>query len=463
MKTATRGVTEVMCRWIVNTTYDDLPTEAVMAAKRAMLDTLGVTLAGATQPVGRIVINYTRDAGGEAEAGVIAGGMKTTVANAAFASGVMAHALDFDDIWLPVSHPSCTVFPAALALGEKQAASGKQLIEAFVVGLEIHGKTGQGLGKWVHMSTPGFHTTAIFGVMAAAVASAKLLRLDEWKTRMALAIAASHASGILKGSGTMVKAYHAGNASSGGVRAALLARQGFTGDPDVIGGPRGYAETFMGRGRYDPQATIAGLGNPFHVVFPGIGVKKYPCCYLIHRALDAILRLVMDYDVRPEQVEEVVVTVPHEGWQNRSEVDDGMQAKFSLQYNMAEAILARKIVIESFEDAYVNRPEAKEMMKRVRLEVDPSVPQEYHLASNPVTMSLKDGRLLNSRVDVPHGDWGDPMSLDELLAKYRDNALRVLSPRNCQRTVDLMLGLEKLEDIGELAEIYTQSPASRAL
>ena len=443
------GLTDSIARWIIATTYDDLPRDAVVAAKRAMLDTLGVSLAGATQPVGKIVIDYTRAAGGAPEASVIAGGMRTSLADAAFANGVLAHATDFDDTWLPVGHPTCTVFPVVLALGEKLGASGRDIINAFVIGLEIHGKIGIG------HHTPGFYSTGAYGVLAAAAAASKMLGLDEWQIRMALAIAASHASGIGKNVGTMTKPYHSGNAASGGLRAALLAKAGFTGDPEPIDGPRGYADTFMD-GTYDAQATIDALGKPFHVISPGIGVKKYPTCYLNHRALDAILKLVVANDVRPEQVEEVVVTVPYEGWLNRMDLDFGLRAKFSLQYNMAEAILSRKIVIESFDDEYVNRPEAREMMERVRLQEDPSIPREYQDASNPVTLRLKDGRTLYETVDVPHGDWDDLLSQEELLSKYRDNANRALAPEDVQRTIDLTLGLEDLREIGELAQVYSQ-------
>ena len=274
---------------------------------------------------------------------------------------------------------------------------------------------------------------------------------------MALAVAASHAGGIGKNIGTMTKPYHAGNAASGGVRAAMLAQAGFTGDPEVITGSRGYAENFMRDRDYDPEVTLAGFGEPFHVVSPGIGVKKYPTCYLNHRALDAILSLTVVHDVQPQQVEEVVVKVPYEGWLDRKapDLDFGLRAKFSLQYNVAEAILARKIVIESFEDTYVHRSTVKRMMRRVRLEVDSSMPKQYEKISNQVTLRLKNGQVLTKTVDVPHGDWDDPLSLDELVAKYRDNAQRLLSTDKCKRTIELVLGLEMLDDVRELADLYT--------
>ncbi|MBI4233643.1 MAG: MmgE/PrpD family protein [Chloroflexi bacterium] len=447
------SITEAVARWITHTSYEDMPPEAIRVAKEANLDCLGVAIAGATQPVGQIAIKYTREAGGAGEAGVIAGGFKTNAANAAFANGILAHAVDFDDTWLPVGHPTCTVFPVLMALGEKLNLSGKKLLEAFVIGLEIHGKVG-----YPH-TVPGFHSTPIFGSLAAAAAAAKLLGLDEWKTRMALGIAASHASGIGKNVGTMTKPYHSGNAAFGGLRAALLAREGFTADPDILDGRRGYAEVFMGAGRWDGEKVVSSLGKPFHVVEPGIGIKKYPTCYLNHRALDAILQLVKAHDIKPQQVAEVKVGVAHEEWLNREDPDFGLRAKFSLQYNMAEAVLRRKITIESFSDEQVHRPEAREMMKRVKLQVDRSIPAEYARSSNPVTIRLQDGRELHNRVDVPHGDWDDPLSQDELLAKYRDNVLRVLPATACERTIELMLNLDKLDSIRELSEVVTRTPA----
>ncbi len=442
------GLTEALARWVAEATYEALPREAVHAAKRALLDTLGVAIAGSTQPVGRIVIDYTRDAGGAPQAGVIGAGFKTNVANAAFANGVMAHATDYDDTWLPLGHPTCSVLPPVFALAEKLGSTGRDIILATVVGLEIHGKVGYG------PKMPAFHTTGIYGALAAAAASAKMLGLDRWGSQMALAIVASHASGVGSQIGTMTKPSHAGNAAAVGVRAAMLAGAGFTGDQDALGAPRGYVEGFLGKDRFDTGRVIASLGNPYQVISPGIGVKKYPTCYLNHRALDAILPMVIDNDVRPEQVEEVVVTVPNEGWLNRMDIDFGLRGKFSIQYNMAEAILERRIVLESFADDHVHRPEAQAMMQRVRLKVDPTIPGDYEGAINPISIRLKDGRVFDGREDVPHGEWSDPLTDDELEAKYRDNALRVLAPSDCNRSVELLWGLDSLSDVRELAELY---------
>ena len=190
------SLTEAIAEWLVNTDYEALPFEAVRAAKEGFLDTLGVALAGANQPVSQMAIEYTRDAGGTPEAGVIGGGYKTHVANAAFANGISASALGFDATCLPLGHPFCTVFPAVVTIGEKLDLPGRKLIEALVIGLEVHAKVGYGYSTQEGPARGS--SKGVYGVVGAAAASAKLMGLDRWQTRMALGIAASHAGGIKK-------------------------------------------------------------------------------------------------------------------------------------------------------------------------------------------------------------------------------------------------------------------------
>ena len=454
------SVTEAIAQWIAGTGYEDLPPEAIRVSKEVMLDTFGVALAGATQPVGQLAIDYTRGEGGTPDAGVIAGGYRTGAANAAFANGVLANALDFDATALPVGHPVCSIFPAVFALAEKLELPGRKVIEAFVIGLEVHGKVAYGYG--LQEGPARGSSVGVYGVIGAAAASAKLLGLDPWQTRMALGIAASHAGGIKKNTGTMTKPYHAGNAAGGGVRAAVLARAGWTATPEPIEGALGLADEFMGLDRFDPAITTRGLGRPFHVVDPGIAIKGYPTCHRNVRGVDAVLKLVLEHDIRPEQVEHVTVTVPNAGWMNLPHPQDGLAAKVSLQHNVAEAILHRQVGIESFDDAEVSSAEARAMAERVELVVDPSMSSQYRDASNPVTIRLKNGCELREQVDVAHGEWGDPLSLDEIAGKYSDNALRVLSPEDCDLLRDLVLKMDDLDSVVDAMALAT-GPAVRAL
>ena len=261
----------------------------------------------------------------------------------------------------------------------------------------------------------------------------------------------------------MTKPYHAGNAAFGAVRAAMLAKAGWTATPEPIEGPLGFADEFMGAGRYDPAVTVASLGNPFGIVDPGIAIKTHPTCHRNLRGIAAVLKLVKDYDIKPEQVEQVTVAVPHAGWMNRPNPDSGLMAKVSLQHNLAEAILNRDVDIDSFDDGRLDSPKVHSVMEQVKLVVDPSIPSQYRDVYNPVTVRLKDGRELTERVDVVHGEWDDPLSLDEVVHKYRDNGLRMLSESECDRTIDLVLNLEKLDSVSELMAFATHAsvrPAS---
>lgn len=453
------GVTESLARWLVDTGYEAMPPEAVDSAKEVILDTLGATLAGATQPVSRLAIDYARDAGGTPEAGVISGGYKTGAASAAFANGISASALDFDVTFLPLGHPVCTVFPAAFAIAEKLGVKGRNLIEAVVIGIEVQTKVGYGYS--IQEGPARGSSVGVYGVIGATSTSAKLLGLDQWQTRMAFGIVASHASGNKKNSGTMAKPYHAGNAASGGVLGALLAKAGWTASSEPLEGPSGFADEFMD-GRYDPSVTVAALGNPLSIVEPGAAIKTIPTCHRNLRGVAAVLKIVTDYDIKPEQVERVTVSVPHAGWMNQPDPDSGLMAKVSLQFNLAEAILKRKVDIDSFDDRRLDEPEVRSVMQRVKLLVDHSIPSQYRDAYNPVTVRLKDGRELTERVDVVHGEWGDQLSLDEVIDKYRDNAMRVLSPNECDRSIELVLNLEKLDSIAELTDLATYGAAQTA-
>ena len=444
------SVTQAIAQWTTTTRYADLPPEAVQVVKRMGLDTLGVSLAAVTEPAGRIIVDYTREAAGSPEASVIGGCYRTSTADAAFANGVLANALDFDDTWFPFGHPSCCVFPATMALGEKLQSSGKELIEAYLVGLEIWGKLRQGI---TDDGPSGFATVGIFGVLGAAVAASKLLHLTAGETVVALGIAASQAGGLGKSTGTMTKPYHAGNSAGGGIRAALLAQAGWTADPEPLEGPMGLLELAMGPGRFDPSRTIDALGNPFHVLEPGIGVKKYPTCYLNHRAIDALLKLVNRHDIRTHQVEQVTVAVPNETWMNDPNPENGLRARLSLQHNLAEVLCRGNVTIESFDNDRVHSREIRALMARVVMKVDSSMASGYRQVRNPLTLRLKDGRELTEQVDVPHGDWDDPLSEQEVLAKFRDNARRRLSGEECERTAQLMLHLDELDDNLEIMAI----------
>ncbi|MDP2951941.1 MAG: MmgE/PrpD family protein, partial [Chloroflexota bacterium] len=296
------GTTERLACFLVETGYNNLPQEVVRVAKRAFLDGMGVALAGSQEEAGRIIAHHVKEQGGAKECRVLGNRWRVPAPAAALANGIMAHALDYDDYapgW--VAHPTAAILPAVLALGERGHISGKEALEAYVLGFEVGARAGYGAGRRHYEA--GFHSTATLGTLGAAAASAKLLRLSIPETRMALGIAASEAAGLRQNFGSMTKPFHAGNAARGGVTAALLAQQGFTASEDILDGPQGFVHVLAGEGHFEKM--LDGLGETFDILSPGLEMKPYPCCRGTHRCLDAMFALLKERPFSPDEVEAV--------------------------------------------------------------------------------------------------------------------------------------------------------------
>ncbi|MBI1885907.1 MAG: MmgE/PrpD family protein [Chloroflexi bacterium] len=448
------GVTQTLARFVALTEAEVIPPEAVTEAKRAILDTLGVALAGCREESSGIVAEWVRQQGGVEEAGVWGHGFRTAAPQAALANGASGHALDYDDVNVSMrGHPSVPLVPALLALGEKTRPSGQEFIAAFVLGFEVETKLGR-LAGGAHYAL-GWHATSTLGTLGAAAGCARLLRLDEGRTHMALAVAASMASGLRENFGTMTKPLHAGLAARNGLAAAELAARGFTASQQALEGNSGFLPAFTGAKVDSPS--IEGLGDPFDIVSPGIGVKLYPCCYVTHRALDAALELRATNGIDASQVEAVEVRV------NRGMLmplikgtpRTGLEGKFSLEYCLAAALLDGWLTLDSFTDTAVRRPEAQALLAKVRaVEEEEEAPFPIGGYAD-VRIRMMEGGEHSLRVDVPKGDPQRPLTWEELAAKFRDCARRALPAEAVERIVELVGGLEGVRDVRELASVIT--------
>lgn len=429
MKDATRTI----ARFIVETPAESIPSEALDSIRWSCFDAVGVALAGSTQPVGQIIQGNAKARGGNPEATVLGAGFRTSATEAALANGTMAHALDYDDFG-SFGHPTVGIFPALMAAAELKGASGKELLEAYAIGFEV----GYGLNKDGNYNQyeRGFHSTAVFGTIAAAAGCARLLGLNVEQTMNALGIAVSEASGIGRNNGTMVKPLHAGLAARGGITAALLAQQGLTAAPDIFEAKQGFAETFLGDGRYDFRRIIDALGNPFRH-HTSVLIKKYPCCGSNHSALDAVLGLIHEHDITYDDVEKVEV----QAMKYTSPVlrypdpPTGLNAKFSIHHTVGAAIRDGEVRIEHFTDECARSPEMQEARSKVHAEVMARWDPRFMYPEgdvNPVVMHLKDGRTLSKAVDrhellgSPRNRWSE----ESLQGKFRSNASRVLADEN---------------------------------
>jgi 2-methylcitrate dehydratase PrpD len=257
------GATEKIVRFIVDTGYENIPRDAVEKAKRTALDCLGAAVAGVAEPVSRAITGYVTKVGGPTQASVLGAGLQASVPDAALANGVTAHALDYDDCGVKIGHPSVLVLPAVLSLGEHLGASGRDILVAYIVGLEVEGKLA--LHADFKLMQSRLNHQSWYGSIGAAAACAKLLSLDVVKTRIALGIAANFACGLSANHGTMAGAMAAGNACRNGVIAALMAREGITANPNIVEAKNGFYDTLVGAGHYDAERMADSLGKPFYI------------------------------------------------------------------------------------------------------------------------------------------------------------------------------------------------------
>jgi len=449
------GITEKMARFIMETNLEKMPDEVVGITKKAMLDTIGVALAGSVDPAGKAITAFADRHRSKPVAGVIGGKIRTSSTLAALANGTIAHALDYDDAGAYTQgHPSAVLMPVVLALAEELSASGEKIIEAYVLGVEIWSKVSRTMPM---LQLKGWHPTAVLGAIGATAAAAKLLKLDVEQIMNALGLAGSEAAGLGQNYGTMTKPLHAGNAARSGIVAAMLAKEGFTAAKDIMEGDMGFPAAFYGGSTVDVSKMTENLGAPFAVISRGINVKRYPSCAGTHRPIDAMLHLIDSYDIKPEEVEAVDCQVSPRAkkilfYDNPA---TGSEGKFSIQFVMAAAIKDRKVELAQFTDEKVNDPVIKALMKRVNLRVHPDWVEGKDTDARPdvVLVKLMDGREYSYGVDFARGHAKVPLTDEELLTKYRECAKLVLEDKEIERCVELIKKLEKLEDIKELMDI----------
>jgi 2-methylcitrate dehydratase PrpD len=448
-----QSVIEQLAAYAMAESFEKLPLAAVTAARLAILDTLGVTLAGSVETTAaraRALIAHRR---GPEEATVIGTALRAGVEDAALANGTASHALDYDDVQQSLSgHPSAPILSAALSVAERVGAAGAALVTAFVVGVEIEAKLGRALNP-AHYEA-GWHATATLGVFGAAAATAKLIGLSAERTAHALAIAATMASGIKANFGTDCKPFHVGHAARCGIEAALLAEAGFTGNPRALEHGDGFGSTHGAGTSPQWDLAVAGLGSPHELVDPGIGVKRFPACASTHQALDATLALAAEHAIAAGSVESVECGVsylaPHQLIYDRAET--GLQGKFSMPYCVSVALLDRTVGLGQFADERVRRADVQALMPRVRMFVHPEQTTRASLPTrfSEVTITLKDGRRLQRRVAQAKGQPKNPLTLDERETKFRDCARRALAPEQAESVLTSVEALETLPDVRAL-------------
>jgi 2-methylcitrate dehydratase PrpD len=458
-----KGLTRQVAEFIARTTYADLPAEVIALGKKSILDSLGLALCGSSTTAGRLARAYVESMGlPDAGATVIGSRRKVPKRFAAFLNGIGIHGDDYDDTQLSegsdrqfglLTHPSSTALPAALAWAEEGGRSGRDLLLAYHVGVEVECKIAEAMAPRHYED--GFHTTGTVGTFGAAAAAAKIRGFDVGEIARVLGIAGSTAAGLRENFGTATKPLHAGRAAESGVMAVELVSIGWTATDQVLESPRGFYHAAAGS--YEPAALVPKLGRPWTFASPGISIKPFPSGSLAHPAMTLLLRQMATRKFRAEDVARVAVgtnrNIPNALIHHRPKT--GLQGKFSMEFCLASILLYGRAGLREFTDEVVNRSEVQDMIGRIHLGVHPEAEAAgYNRMTTILEVALKKGETIAGRVDFARGSPQDPMSYDAVADKFRDCAAFAGWPESRSRAiVELVRELEAISDTRELTAL----------
>lgn len=475
------SLTAYVADFVASRRYANLPVEVVQLGKKSILDGLGLALAGSVAKSGTILRRHLQGLGCAGPQGsaalrrgaacVIGSSLRVPARFAAFANGTAIHADDYDDTQLAVAkdrvyglltHPTAPVLPAVLAVAERDGRSGRDLMTAYHVGVEVECKIAEAINPRHYQH--GFHSTATCGTFGSAAGLANLLGFSREAAAVALGIAGSLSAGLRENFGTMMKPFHAGRAAESGLLAAEFAGLGFTATPQILEAPRGFFRA--AGGGYDEAAIRGKLGDPWTFRDPGVSIKPHPSGSLTHPGMTLMLSLIKEHDIRPEQVAWVKVgtnqNMPNALIHHRPTTE--LQAKFSMEFCMAILLLERKAGLPEFTDEVVNRPDVQAMLQKVEFGVHPEAEAAgYDKMTTIIEIALTDGRKVSGRADFGKGSPANPMTYEEVADKFRECAAFSRWPRStAERVVETVRKLEELADVRELTRLLLRGSGREA-
>ncbi|HWI15852.1 MAG TPA: MmgE/PrpD family protein [Burkholderiales bacterium] len=446
---ATTDVTRILSGFLARSRYEDVPAAVRHEAKRAMLNWLGCAIGASRHETTERMLAAIRPFAGAPHAAVLGRSERLDALHAALVNGVSSHVLDFDDTHARAVHVSAPVMPALLAYGEWKQLGGRDLIHAFVLGVEAECRIG--LSVFPEHYDRGWHITGTAGVFGAAAAMGKLLGLDEKRMAYALGIAATQSSGLREMFGTMCKSLHPGRAAQNGLAAALLAQQGFTSSERPIEAPRGFAHVLSTK--FDPSVITEGLGE--HYELSQNMYKPYACGLVVHAAIDGCIQLKRAHHIEPDHIEAVdirtsplvpeltAIRKPH----------TGLEGKFSIFHAAAVALVTGAAGEPQFSDAAVRDPKVIAVRERVNIVADPAIRKlEAYVA-----ITLRGGRRVEHHVEHALGTLQRPMSDADLEQKFRSLAADVLPAAQIDQLIAACWQLETLPDVGVIARAAATS------
>ena len=453
-----KRLTEILADYTLNFRMDGEKEDAPARAAVAMKDCFGCMLAGAGQVAPRILRKYAANLGARETASILGvKGRRTDAGTAAMVNGTAAHIHDYDDVSTNVTgHPSVVILPTALAVGEETGASGRAVMEAYMLGVEVMGLMGRGLNPQ-HYSR-GWHNTGTLGTFGAAAAAGKLLNLDREALLNSFAIAASRAAGLKGNFGTMTKSLHAGLAASNGIFAAKAAKLGLDANPDIFEMDEGYISVTTVTMEKQKILDFIRAGDS-EFLSPGIAIKPFPSCKATHNGINAAMELQQEAGFGAEDVASILVDCQPiaKDLLKYPIAQTPLQGKFSMNYCIACALLYGKVTLSQFEGEEIRDPAIKQLMQKIRMEVCGEIAGGAYYNGTwetAVHITLNDGRTLYRRVRYATGDPERPLEADQLQEKFLDCI---------SQTVDLSRAGNLIHCIDHLSELPDLEPLIVAL
>jgi 2-methylcitrate dehydratase PrpD len=438
-------VTRILAHYLVNARYEDLPANVRKEGTRTLLNWVGVAVGGSHHETVERALSALKPFSGPAQASLLGRTERLDIMNTAFLNGVASHIFDFDDTHLKtIIHPAGPVVSAILALSEYHPVSGKDFLNALILGVETECRIGNSV--YPNHYDVGWHITGTAGVFGAAAAAGKILGLSEQQMVWALGLAASQPVGLRESFGSMNKSFNPGRAASNGLFAALLAAQNYTSSDGMIEAKRGWANTISTKQDY--REITEGLGQRYEAALNTY--KPFACGIVIHPALDAAIQLRNEYKLSEDQIARIDLKVHPLVIEltGKKTPKIGLEGKFSIYHSVAVAIIEGAAGERQYSDRAVNDPKVIALRERVVATIDPAIKPEQV----DMTISLKDGRTLHNYIEHAIGSLEVPMSDQQLEAKFTDLAKGILPDAQVRKLIDTCWSVEKLDSAAQIAK-----------
>jgi 2-methylcitrate dehydratase PrpD len=437
-------VTHILARFVADHPPGRFPAHVESEAHRTFLNWLGCAIGAARHPTIESALAAVKELAPSPQATVLGRSERVDIASAALLNGISSHTFDFDDTHLKtIIHPAGPVASATLALAEHIGSTGREAIDALILGIDVACRVGNMI--YPEHYDRGWHITGSTGMLGAAAAAARLLRLDVDRTAMALGIAASQPIGVREQFGSMTKPFHPGGAARAGLTSALMAKHGFTASPRAIEAPRGIAQTYSTKCAWNEITDE--LGERFEIAFNTY--KPFACGIVIHPSIDGCLQLRNAHGLRAEDIERIDLRVHSLVLEltGKRTPRTGLEGKFSVFHACAAGILFGRAGEHEFADAIVARPDVVALRDRVRAQVDDAIDE----ASADVTVTMRDGRKHHVFVEHAIGSLERPMSDADLAAKFHGLVDPGLGAARAEELIGLSMQLGGAPDVRAIA------------